>query len=239
MSSWWRWSVQKLALDVSGGSGNSTCSQRSSDPRWPAWTFCCHIDGMTRLKGRRVTATWTRPGSRSETIRRIAASSAWAKYSLLTTRRDAVARSTSRTNARHSRIGGGRSEYEDGCAVTARTALTGLRYEPAGWTPWATIAARASHMAAWSAVVPVLCGPMCRRRVPSGRLGTASSGSGDATDVIGGPATTGSSAGSPSSASAPRRAGAGRSPWRRASRARARASPCWGPSRRRARSRLR
>ncbi len=34
-------------------------------------------------------------------------------------------------------------------------------------TPYAGMASLAANSAPWTAVVPVLCGPMCSRRVPS------------------------------------------------------------------------
>jgi hypothetical protein len=36
-------------------------------------------------------------------------------------------------------------------------------------TPYARIRSFAANRAPWMAVVPVLCGPMCSRRVPAGR----------------------------------------------------------------------
>ncbi len=52
--------------------------------------------------------------------------------------------------------------------VTAPTALAGLRVLPTWRTPCSSIAGLAENRAACSDVVPVLCGPMCSKRVPSG-----------------------------------------------------------------------
>ncbi|CAM5731987.1 hypothetical protein SFUMM280S_11485 [Streptomyces fumanus] len=143
--------------------------------RRPFCTYCCHCEGMILASGRRVTRTCTRSPPSCSTIRAmVASSSASAKNSLLTTEvRPPVARTWSSSWVQCRPVGA-RSPIMAGRAQAARAASMGCRVCAGNSTPCARMASFAANRAPWTAVVPVLCGPMCSRRVPAGRGAIAS-----------------------------------------------------------------
>lgn len=137
--------------------------------RRPFCTYCCHCEGMIFASGRRVTrtCTWSRP--RSSTSRAIVSSSgASAKNSLLTTEvRFPVACTASTSRFQWPSVGLV-LPIIPGRAQTARAASMGCLLWAGKSTPCPAIASFAANRAPWIAVVPVLCGPMCSSRVPTG-----------------------------------------------------------------------
>lgn len=108
------------------------------------------------------------PPSCSTILARVSSSWASAKNSLLITEvRSPVARTASRRRVQCLSVGTV-SPIIAGRAQAARAASIGCLLCAGKSTPCAGIVSFAANSAPWMAVVPVLCGPMCSSRVPTG-----------------------------------------------------------------------
>ncbi len=140
------------------------------------WMYCCHWEGMILASGRRVTTTWTRvavevvddPADRPSGF-------ASAKNSLLRTTRSAPATAGRRPPAGAS-ARSGRTRRPGGTRGDRATAWTAPRNADGGRrsgrpAPRRPPGPHGRRPGARSS--PVLGGPMCTRRVPSGRSSDA------------------------------------------------------------------
>nr|WP_254401926.1 hypothetical protein [Streptomyces sp. AC555_RSS877] len=124
---------------------------------------------MIRTSGRRVIRTCSRSPPSSWTTRAtVSSSGASEKNSLLITEVRVPVASTWSTRRCQCRPVGWVSPIMPGRAQAARAASMGCLVAAGKTTPCSGIASFAANSAPWIAVVPVLCGPMCSSRVPTG-----------------------------------------------------------------------